>query len=260
MKKEIILVLFIFFLINPANGQDFSKYEKHLYINKGDTLPYRLLLPENYNPGKEYPMILFLHGSGERGNNNEAQLVHGGELFLRDINRQKFPAIVVFPQCSQNDSWINLTDTLDAAGKRDFVFNTAVKPTRAMHIVEKLIKYLIFQYPITKRQLYVGGLSLGGMGTYDIVRLHPKLFVAAFPICGAADVSIVPKLKKVNWWIFHGGKDGNVNPKYSIAMAAAIKQSNIPVKLTIYPDAGHNCWDNVFAEPGLMEWLFSNKK
>ena len=260
MKNKIVLILFALFISKAMLAQNLNQYEKHLYIHKGDTLPYRLLLPLNYNPGKIYPMILFLHGSGERGNNNEAQLIHGGNFFLEDSIRQKYPAIIVFPQCSALDSWINKTDTYDSTGKRIVVFNTAAKPTKALRLLEKLVKFLIFEYPITKRQLYVGGLSLGGMGTYEIVRMEPGLFVAAFPICGADDVSIVPKLKNVHWWIFHGRKDETVNVKYSEAMADALQKFKVPVKLTIYPEAGHNSWDNVFAEPGLMEWLFSNKK
>ena len=260
MKNKIILVLFALFISKAMLAQNLNQYEKHLYVNKGDTLPYRLLLPLNYNPGKLYPMILFLHGSGERGNDNEAQLVHGGNLFLQDSIRQKYPAIIVFPQCSAQDSWVNKTDTYDSAGKRIFVFNTAAKPTKAMRLLDKLVRFLIFEYPITKRQLYVGGLSLGGMGTYEIVRMEPVLFVAAFPICGAADVSIVPKLKNVHWWIFHGGKDATVDPKYSVLMHEALIKLNIPVKLTIYPEAGHSSWDNVFVEPNLMEWIFSHKK
>lgn len=260
MKKKLILVLLIALISKEMPAQDFSQYEKHLYINKGDTLPYRLLLPQNYNPGKMYPMILFLHGSGERGRDNEAQLLHGGEWFLKDSIRQNYPAIIVFPQCSLKDSWVNKTDTYDSAGKRIFVFNTGGKPNTAIHLASKLVKFLISQYPITKRQLYVGGLSLGGMGTYEIVRLEPKLFVAAFPICGAADLSIVPSLKKVNWWIFHGAKDLTVNPQYSKMIVDELKKVGVPVKFTLYPDAGHNSWDNVFVEPGFMEWLFSNKK
>lgn len=260
MKKKFIFALLILFISKAIMAQDFSAYEKHLYISKGDTLPYRLLLPINYNPGKMYPMILFLHGSGERGKDNEAQLVHGGEWFLADSIRQQYPAIIVFPQCPAQDSWINKTDTYDSSGKRSFVFNSSAKPTLALRMVDKLVKYLISQYPITKRQLYVGGLSLGGMGTYEMVRMAPKLFVAAFPICGGADPSIISKLKNVNWWIFHGAKDETVNPEYSSIMVEGLKKYKIPVKFTLYPEAKHNSWDNVFVEPGVMAWLFSNKK
>jgi len=261
MTQKIFLAMLILGISNVALAQDFSQYEKHIYISKGDTLRYRLLLPVNYNPGKMYPMVLFLHGSGEKGTDNEAQLIHGGELFLRDSIRKNFPAIVVFPQCAPGDSWVNMITEKDSlSGKRLFVFKTGAKPTTSMRLVKKMVRYLIYQYPITKKQLYVGGLSMGGMGTFEIVKSDPKLFVAAFPICGAADSTIAPKLKYVNWWIFHGAKDQSVDPQYSKTMAGALQKINVPVQFTLYPDAQHNSWDNVFAEPGLMSWLFSNKK
>lgn len=260
MIKKTLLALAVLFISNMLFAQDLSLFEKHLFINKGDTLRYRLLLPANYNPGKIYPMVLFLHGAGERGNDNEAQLVHGADLFLRDSIRKNYPAIVVFPQCATKDYWAKLSVKSDSSGKKMFVFETAGKPTTSMRLVQELVKKIIYQYPVTRKQIYVGGLSMGGMGTFEIVRRNPKLFAAAFAICGGADSSIAPKLKKVNWWIFHGAKDEVVDPKYSKIMVTALQQINAPVKFTLYPDANHNSWDSAFAEPGLIPWLFSNKK
>lgn len=260
MKKIFSIALLIFLAGYYAGAQDKDLYEKHEFIFRGDTLLYRLLLPENYNPGKTYPMVLFLHGSGERGNDNEAQLIHGSELFLRDSIRKKFPAIIVFPQCPSKDSWANTSSKNDSSGKRIFQFKPTGKATKTMWLVERLVRKIINQYPVTKKQLYVGGLSMGGMGTFDIVKRNPTLFIAAFPICGGADSSIASKLKNVNWWIFHGGKDQTVDPMYSQIMVRALEQEHAFVKFTLYPEAGHNSWDNTFAEPGLFTWLFSNKK
>ena len=208
-----------------------------------------------------YPMVLFLHGSGERGSDNEAQLIHGGDLFLRDSIRDKYPAIIVFPpMLSRTIPGLKCRIVLILPVKESLFWKPIGKPTKNMKLVKKLVKYLIAQYPITKHQLYVGGLSLGGMGTFEIVRREPKLFAAAFPICGGADTAIAPRLKNVNWWIFHGAKDQTVDPQYSKVMVHALQEINVPVKFTLYPDANHNSWDSAFAEPGLMAWLFSNKK
>lgn len=260
MKKTFLVALLILLIGHSVNAQDKSLYEKHVFVFRGDTLLYRLLLPENYNPGKTYPMVLFLHGSGEKGNDNEAQLIHGADLFLRDSIRKNFPAIIVFPQCAGQDSWTNTTSKYDSAGKRTFQFKPTGKATKSMWMVERLIRKIINQYPVTRKQLYVGGLSMGGIGTFEIVRRNPKLFIAAFPICGGADSSIAHKLKNVNWWIFHGAKDQTVDPKYSQIMVHALEQEHASVKFTLYPEAAHNSWDNTFAEPGLFAWLFSNKK
>ena len=260
MMKIILVALLVLLVGHGVTAQDKNLYEKHTFVFRGDTLLYRLLLPENYNPGKIYPMVLFLHGSGERGNDNEAQLMHGADLFLRDSIRKNFPAIIVFPQCPAQDSWANTSIKKDSLGKRIFQFKITGKETKSMWLVERLVRNIINLYPVTRKQLYVGGLSMGGMGTFEIVRRNPKLFVAAFPICGGADSSIAKKIKNVNWWIFHGAKDQTVDPMYSQIMVRALLEAKASVMFTLYPEAGHNSWDNTFAEPRLLSWLFSNKK
>ncbi len=260
MIKKALIALWLFVIANHLLAQDNSLYEKKLFIIKQDTMPYRLLLPENYDPGKKYPMILFLHGSGEKGNNNTAQLVHGGFLFIRDSIRKKYPAIVIIPQCARKSNWVDDDRTKDSAGKDVLVMPPDAKPTSAMQLLQKLVKNIIRSYPVNKKQIYVGGLSLGGMGTYDIVKRNPRLFAAAFPICGAVDVSAAPKLKHVKWWVFHGENDNVVSPEFDKNLVAVMKQRNIPVKFTLYPNTGHNSWDKAFEEPTLFSWLFSNSK
>eukprot|EP01035_Chromulina_nebulosa_P065799 gene65799-90028_t len=148
-------------------------YEKKWLINGTDTLPYRLLLPKNYDSSKKYPFILFLHGAGERGNDNASQLIHGGSLFLRDSIRDKYPAIIVFPQCPPNSYWSNVKITEDSSKKRVFEFQAGGDPTTAMSLAMELTKKMLADYPIKKDQVYVMGLSMGGMGTFEIVRRLP---------------------------------------------------------------------------------------
>lgn len=106
----------------------------------------------------------------------------------------------------------------------------------------------------------MGGLSMGGMGTFEIVRRNPHLFAAAFPICGGGDTATVRQLIKVKWWVFHGAADEVVPPVYSQKMVDALKQVNADVKFSLYPGVNHNSWDNAFAEPTLLAWLFSKSK
>jgi predicted peptidase len=101
---------------------------------------------------------------------------------------------------------------------------------------------------------------MGGMGTFEMVRRNPKLFAAAFPICGGANVATAPALKKTKWWVFHGGKDDVVPPKLSQDMVDAMKKEKATVKFTLYPNANHNSWTPAFAEPDLLYWLFAQKK
>ena len=258
MKKVWAFVLIVSCYL-PAFSQDLSLFEKHYFVSNGDTLPYRLLLPENYDAAKKYPLIIFLHGSGERGNNNEAQLVHGAKLFLRDDVRKEYPAIVVFPQCAIQSSWSNMTAALDKDGKRKFNFQEAGEPTKAMALLMGLLKELPVSYFIKKKQMYAAGLSMGGMGTYELVRRNPKIFAAAIPICGGANTATAPLMKKTNWWIFHGAKDNTVPPVLSQEMYDALLKEKAKVKLTIYPEANHNSWDSAFAEKDLLPWLFSQR-
>jgi predicted peptidase len=268
MVRMNALLLVLFFSCCAA-AQDRSLYEKHWLIKGQDTLPYRLLLPKNYDPKKEYPLILFLHGAGERGNDNEAQLTHGWKLFLTDSIRDKYPAIVVFPQCPANSFpqcpansyWSNVETTFDSISKsRMFLFGENGDPTIAMKMVLKLLNELDDNYALDKDRLYVGGLSMGGMGTFELVRRKPKIFAAAFPICGGANAATAGKLTKPAWWIFHGLKDNVVSPTFSQTMAGALKAEGATVRLTLYPDATHNSWDSAFAEKDLLPWLFSNHK
>lgn len=262
MKHKILLWLLSIAVLFPLSGvyaQSFPSFEKHTLIKNQDTLPYRLLLPQNYDPHNKYPLVIFLHGSGERGNDNEKQLTHGAALFLKDENRTAFPAIVVFPQCSQRSFWSNVKIT--GAGKdRSFEFTAGGAPTFPMQLVMELTKELFDKYSVQRKKVYVIGLSMGGMGTFELVNRMPRTFAAAIPICGGASAATAPNLKKVKWWVFHGAKDDVVPPKYSEEMVAAMKKSKVNVKFTLFPDANHNSWDATFAQPGLLNWLFSQQR
>ncbi|WP_423148515.1 prolyl oligopeptidase family serine peptidase [Rubrolithibacter danxiaensis] len=257
--KFVILTVFALFSVS-VNAQDLNKYEKSTYIEGKDSLPYRILFPKNFDPMKKYPLILVLHGAGERGNDNEAQLVHGGNLFLSSKARDTYPAIVVFPQCPKDSYWSNVKFKTDS-GKREFIFQKGGKPTMAMKALLGLAERLIDKPYINKEQLYVGGLSMGGMGTFELLRRMPKTFAAAFPICGGDNPQNVKKYKKTPLWIFHGADDDVVPVSHSEIVAKALQEKGAQdIKLTIYPGVKHNSWDNAFAEPQLLPWLFAHKK
>jgi predicted peptidase len=260
MEKGILTFLISIIAMSSAHSQDFSAYQKKWLIEGTDTLPYRLLLPVNYSPKQKYPLIVFLHGSGERGRDNEKQLLHGGDLFLRDSIREHYPAIVVFPQCPEGKTWANIDSRYDSSGKRMFIFKNDAPPTIPMRQLQTLIAQLQKEYPVDKKRIYVGGLSMGGIGTFELVQRNPKMFAAAFPICGAADPDNAEKMTKPAWWIFHGAKDNVVPPEYSEKMADALTKQRASVKFTLYPEANHNSWDSAFAEKDLMPWLFSTHK
>jgi len=260
-----VCVLLLLQLIFPLYllAQDMSSYEKKEFINKGDTLRYRILYPDNYEQSKPYPVITFLHGSGERGSNNEAQLTHGGKLFLNDTLRDEFKAIVIFPQCPRDSAWRYIKSKRDSsvAGGRAIDFTMSARPSTPSRLVKMLLDSLVKKKIADSKRMYIGGLSLGGFGTFDMIERYPGYFAAAFPICGGGDTASAKRFaKNTAVWIFHGDKDLSVNVKYSRDFYAALKKANAEVRYTEYPNVGHNSWDNAFAEKDLLYWLMRKKK
>ena len=247
-------------LAHPAFSQATPGFEKAMHVYKKDTLPYRILYPVNFDRTKDYPVVLFLHGAGERGDDNEKQLVHGSKLFLQPGNRAQYPAIVVFPQCPKDDAWTRRA-VKKVDGKRQFSFKKGGKPSPAMGVLVHLVDSL-YQLPfVDQGRVYLGGLSMGGMGTFELAWRRPGMFAAAFPICGGGNPKNARQYaEKIPFWIFHGAKDDVVPPEYSEQMVAAIQAHGGQVKFSLYPEANHNSWDKAFAEPDLMPWLFSKSK
>jgi predicted peptidase len=241
-------------------AQDLGAFQKKIFIMNKDTLRYRVLYPSHYKPHKKYPVITFLHGSGERGNDNESQLIHGAALFLNDTLRKKFKAIVIFPQLPKDSLWEDHRRMHGATGNT-YDFNFSMQPTIPSLLVKSLLNSLVDNKIADARHMYIGGLSLGGMGTFDMVERYPDFFAAGFPICGGGDTSKAKAIAgKTPLWIFHGDADQSVNVKYSRDYFAALKNLGADVRYTEYPGVGHNSWDNVFAEKNLLPWLFSKKK
>jgi predicted peptidase len=251
--KKVFLVTLLFFLSN-SYSQDFSLYESQIFISKDDTLNYRILKPLNYNPAKQYPVHLVLHGSGERGRDNTAQLTHGGKLFLKKENRENYNSWVIFPQCGENDRWPSLkSDTWDENFK-----GKMKKPNKSLALVILFMDTFIEKKQVDKKRIYLSGLSMGGMGTFELLYRRPNMFAAATPICGNGSTKFVDRYaKKVPLWIFHGSDDKVVNPKHSLNMANAIIQSGGSPKMTLYENTAHGSWHNAFEEINFLKWIHS---
>lgn len=265
--KALLLTIYLLALVFCAGAQmddttGFDQYQKQLFIQGNDTLRYRVLYPQNYNSSKPVPLLVFLHGSGERGHDNEKQLWHGGALFLKDSVRRMNPAIVIFPQCPDDSAW----SAFDRSAPRGDSFYLSLNLSPRLSTPERLVKALmdsLSQHRIAdKKRLYIGGLSLGGFGTYDLLTKYPDYFAAAFPICGMTNVPLyTQRAYKVPLWIFHGAKDDVVNPQPDRYLYAALKdKKGAHVQYTEYPEANHNSWDSTFAEPNLLPWLLAQKK
>ena len=243
--------------VNPAS----AFYQKKEFVfAEGKTLPYRILYPDNYDRSKKYPLILVLHGAGERGKDNEKQLVHGSKLFATEENRKNFPAIVVFPQCPQESFWaVTKIDRTKQPFKIEFDYGT--EPNWPLAAANDLVKKIMKEETVDPSKVYITGLSMGGMGTFESVYRNPDLYAAALPICGGGDVTKYDKrITKTAFWVFHGADDAVVDVKLSREMVDKLKALKSEVKYSEYPGVNHNSWDNAFAEKDYLSWMFSHKK
>jgi lysophospholipase L1-like esterase/dienelactone hydrolase len=231
-----------------------SVYEARTFTAPdGGTLGYRLLKPENYDAAKKYPLVLLLHGSGERGQDNEAQLKYGAALFLKPGTREKYACFVVVPQCPPDQKWADI----------DWSSDTPVQPEKVsqpMGHVLGALEGLEKEFSIDMDRLYVTGLSMGGYGTWDLITRNPEKWAAAAPICGGGDKTKAARAKDLPIWAFHGALDKTVKPARTQEMIAAIEAAGGHPLFSEYPYVGHDSWNHAFDEPAFLPWLFAQKR
>ncbi len=255
--KKLVLIIAAFITLSSLSAQE--SYERGAFVsqNTGDTLLYRYLTPENLKSNKKYPLVIFLHGSGERGSDNQAQLFHGGEMFLNPVNREKYPAYVIFPQCPAGvpGAYNHVLETLQPEGMPE---NPPISPL--MQTLKELIDSYIDMPTVDNRRVYIIGLSMGGMATYDMVARFPDTFAAAIPICGSVNPKRLAAAKDVSFRIFHGDADKSVTPRGSREAYKALRTAGADVEYIEFAGCTHNSWNPAFNYPDFMKWLFSKKK
>lgn len=253
--KKAILISFLF--VWAICG--FAQFKAGTYTIKGYTLPYQIMFPKDYDSSKQYPLVVFLHGAGERGDNNQAQLTHGKQ-FLTDNFQSAYPAIVIAPQCPANSYWANV-ERHQLDGKMSLRFGFTDQPTQPMETLQALVEYWISSGKVDTSKVFVGGLSMGGMGTLELLWRMPDTFAAAFPICGGADLSKLGLYaKNTAVWLFHGDADSVVPVQNSRDIYQRLKALGCDVEYTEYKGVDHNSWDNAFQEKNLVNWLFKHSR
>ena len=251
---ECLLCFFLLACVANALCAADDDFETRVFQGKASqTLPYRLLKPQNYDPQKSYPLVLFLHGAGERGEDNKAQLLHVVGVFASKENRERFPCFVVAPQCPEGKRWVEV----DWAAKSH---TQPEEPSVPMALTVELVKQLSKEFHIDPQRQYVIGLSMGGYGTWDILTRHPDMFAAGVPICGGADENTAPRIAKLPIWVFHGEVDSVVPTIRSKNMIAALERAGGKPRYTEYPKCDHNSWTPAIQEPDLLPWLFAQKR
>lgn len=255
MKPVKFLLIFLYCgFLNKGYSQT-SLFSPEKYINtKGDTLNYRFLFPD-HDTLRKYPLVIFLHGSGERGNDNLSQLKWGVANFATDQNMKLHPSFVIAPQCPAKENWASFSNRNNNAG-----LSLNPSPSRPMELLISLIYETIKNFPIDTNRIYITGLSMGGFGTFDAIERYPHLFAAAVPVCGGADISKATSIKHIPIWIFHGAEDPAVDPAFSLNMVQALTIAGAHPGYTQYPEVGHFSWIAAYSDPLMLEWLFRQHK
>ena len=218
-------------------GQHPQSFRKTIKVAVGSK--YLLYLPDKYQASKKnWPLILFLHGAGERGNDLSKVEVHGPPKLVAKEGRD-FPFVIVSPQCPADDWWGSALQ-IAALGA--------------------LLDDVVLRYRIDRRRIYVTGLSMGGYGTWSLAVAHPNRFAAIAPICGGGNPDNAASIAHLPVWVFHGAKDEAVPLFKSQEMVKALRKAGGKPKLTVYPNAGHDSWTAAYGKPSLYEWFLQHSR
>jgi len=217
----------------------------------GHVLNYRLYVPADLSG--DIPLLLFFHGAGERGADNERQLFHSVPSILAYLEKRNLPAIVIAPQCPEGQQWVDVPWSDDEHTMPE-------SPSAAMTLVIALLQQSLREFPIDLSRVYVSGISMGGFGTWDILQRHPELFAAALPVCGGGDIAQASRIKHVPIRTFHGSIDTVVKPIRSRAMVAALHANGGSPHYMEYKDVAHDSWTETYANDEVLDWLFAQQR
>ncbi|MHC4556419.1 MAG: carboxylesterase family protein [Planctomycetota bacterium] len=218
----------------PPGSQQAQAFEKT--VTKTLSCKYLLFVPKGYGEKKQaWPMILFLHGAGERGDDLQKVKRHGPPKIVE--TQKDFPFILVSPQCPADEWW-----------------------TEKDEVLINLLDDIVARYDVDVNRIYLTGLSMGGYGTWTLASKYPERFAAITPICGGGKRFLARRLKDLPIWAFHGAKDKVVPLKESEEMVNTIKAVGGNAKLTVYPEAGHDSWTATYNNQELYDWFLRHRK
>ncbi len=221
--------------------------------SRGKDLGYRLLKPATMVPGKRYPLVVFLHGAGERGSDNESHLKNGGAEFSHWVAQEDHNAYVLFPQCPKDDQWTDHNWSDVSHQMRD-------QPTKSMRAVLTLIDDMIASEPIDQQRIYAAGLSMGGYGVFDLLARRSRMFAAGVALCGGTDCSprYLQRFKNVPLYVVHGDADDVVDVENSRNIVEGLKKLGGDPKYLELSGVNHDCWTPTFEDDKMFAWMFSN--
>ena len=256
IKRIYILTTTILIIFSCQKAKILPNFES--FNSKDQSLNYRILFPNNFDKNKSYPLILFLHGIGERGDDNKLQLKYVDKVFLNQNNYDNYQSVVIFPQAPLDDNWSSRLLTKNEIRQ---VFPENEKPTKSLQLVIKLMDSLVKEDFIDNNRVYLSGLSNGAMGSFELLKNRPKMFASAVLICGGGNPRWAKDFAKTTpVWVAHGSDDDVVLPELSINMVNAIIKYGGSPKFTLYDNVKHDSWFNVFNDQEYLKWMFSFTK
>jgi predicted peptidase len=251
--KIAISLLALFLTATAVAEEKKSPFDAEVYSgHKGEKMPYRLLKPENYDKSSKYPVVLFLHGWGQRGTDNNAQLKAFGSAFTKSEIRKKYPCFVIAPQA--NGSWVQ-HPTFDKPIL--LTKNPTANLTMAVEILTKVEK----RYSTDPNRIYLMGYSNGACGVWELLERIPQKFAAAVPMAGAGDPSHVAGAKSVAIWAFHGEKDETIPIARMMELMSVLKAAHAAPLYTVIPKGGHgDAKGKGLSDPEVIPWMFAQQR
>ena len=222
------------------------------YVN--ELFRYRLLRPASVDAGARYPLVLFLHGADQRGDDNRVQIKHLGELMTTDEYRRRYKCFLLAPQCRAERPWVETPRAFDRAAPRQ-------PPGPQMQVVINILDQVIRDFPVDTQRLYLTGLSMGGYGSWDLGTRLADRWAAVAPICGGGDELYADRLVGVPVWAWHGTDDEIVPARKSRRMIDAIRAAGGQPRYTELAGVGHDSWTPAYTrDDGVLPWMFQQRR
>jgi predicted peptidase len=215
---------------------------------------YRLMAPEAARADAKHPLVVFLHGAGERGAENVKQLLYLPDVLARPSNRTRYPCYALAPQCPIGMRWVEVPwDAAESSPHGD--------PSPAMKMVFDIVEEVLHTWPIDESRVYLSGMSMGGFGAWDLALRKPETFAALAPLCGGGDEAKAAALKDLPIWAVHGENDTSVPVVRSKRMIEAVRAAGGEPKYSELEGVAHNCWSRAYSpEFGLLDWMFAQRR
>lgn len=269
-ETSLLLLMSTVVLATAAVGRPLEQETRGRAVMKGDAMfetgvvtldvdsmprefAFRLMKPDpDAGPGP-YPLVVFLHGAGERGSDNESHLKYLPTRMAREENRKRFPCYLLAVQCPSGDSWVSdeRIDGITSVPKSD---------ASPMRVVIAAMDKVIADEDVDVDRIYLTGLSMGGYGAWQLAALQPERFAGVLPICGGGDPATAPALKDLDILVFHGADDRVVPERESRVMVEAVKRAGGSVEYKVLPGVAHDSWSHAYGKHDAIEWLFDRKR